>query len=534
MYTKCNNKNTGIIPRCCSGCALLGITVRQRTSPQSAIPLPETTSLYTSAEQIASRLVRAVGGQACYISLVGNAGRSPRLLLAVGASDLPPARSKDISPLLRRTRASAEPVQVQVDGLPALAIPLMNGSRHLGSAILVFAAEAAFDPQQVLAAAELAAEALDAARRLAAAQLQAEEIAERARVREIQVSRNLIRGVIDSIPMGLVLLDADGTVLAANRALSDRVGLDPAALVGLHYSAAIGAWPDSPASKTLFSGQAAHTRRMVQRADGGQTLLEVSGFPLFDADERPVQAVEVWEDITERVSLQTQLVRAERLAAIGQLAASIAHEVGNPLQAIQGFLSLFLEQCDESLPNLQFLQLAEDEIERIVQVIARLRDLYRPRADVVAPVDINELIENVLLLTGKQMERYHVRAVRSLDPSLSQVSCVADQIKQVLLNLVLNAIDAMKGGGELRVSTRTRDEINLGSVIDIVVADTGVGIAADQLPHLFDGLNTTKERGMGLGLYTSKAIIERHMGRISVTSTVGEGTTFTITLPVEA
>ena len=503
-----------------------GSSVRQQVLPH-AIPLPGTRSLYTSAEQIATRLVRAIGGYACYLSLVGNAGHTPRLLIAVGSESVPAARSKELSPLLRRARGSSAPFQVTIDEQQALVLPLLADANHIGAAVIFLRPGLAVDTEQALAAAELAADALAAAQQLTVIQLQAEEIAERARMREIQVSRNLIRGVIDSIPLGLVLLDADSTVLAANRALSDRVGLDPAALVGMHYSAAIGGWEDSPAGQTFASGQSLRIRRAIQRGDGGQTLVEISSFALLDADDRPRQVVEVWEDITERVSLQTQLVRAEKLAAIGQLAASIAHEVGNPLQAIQGFLALFLEQCPPETLNRRFLELAEDEIERIVQVISRLRDLYRPRADIIAAVDLNELVDDVLLLTSKQMERYHVRVDRSLEHNLPRIACVADQIKQVLLNLLLNAIDAMKDGGVLSVQTRLSQD-----GVDIIIADTGVGIATDQLSHIFDGLHTTKERGMGLGLYTSKAIIERHMGRISVASSVGAGTTFTITLPI--
>jgi two-component system NtrC family sensor kinase len=240
----------------------------------------------------------------------------------------------------------------------------------------------------------------------------------------------------------------------------------------------------------------------------------------------------VWEDITERVALQTQLVRAEKLAAIGQLAASIAHEVGNPLQAIQGFLSLFLEQCPPEIPNERYLKLAEEEIERIVQVLARLRDLYRPRADVFTMVDLNELANSVLLLTGKQLERGRIRVLRELDADLPKARGVADQLKQVLLNLVLNAAEAMSAGGLLHIQTYTGDDRNNGRGAFITITDTGYGIPPEQLRHIFDGLHTTKERGMGLGLYTSKAIIDRHLGRMSVQSQVGEGTTFSIMLPI--
>src|SRR6266508_5146824 len=362
--------------------------------------------------------------------------------------------------------------------------------------------------------------------------MHAEQIEERTRLREIQVSRNLIRGVIDSVPMGLTLLDNEGVILAANRALSDLFGFEPAALVGMHYSASLGSWIDSPAGRTFATGAAERVRRTMLRPDGAQVLQEIASIPLFDQNGRPHQVVEVWEDITERVALQTQLVRAEKLAAIGQLAASIAHEVGNPLQAIQGFLALFLEQCAPETPSRRFLELAEEEIDRIVQVLARLRDLYRPRTDVVASLDVNAMIDSVLLLMGKQLERGGIRLLRELNPTLPAIKGVADQLKQVLLNLVLNAAEATVDGGVLHVQSYVRREPAGGRRVLIAITDTGTGIPPDQLPYIFDGLHTTKERGMGLGLYTSKAIVEGHMGRITAQSTPNEGTTFTITLPI--
>ena len=122
--------------------------------------------------------------------------------------------------------------------------------------------------------------------------------------------------------------------------------------------------------------------------------------------------------------------------------------------------------------------------------------------------------------------------MREMDAELPTIYGVADQLKQVLLNLVLNAAEAMAEGGLLHIQTYVAEDAAQGRSAVITVTDTGYGIAAEQLPRIFDGLHTTKERGMGLGLYTSKAIIERHMGRMSVQSKPGEGTTFTIMLPI--
>lgn len=505
-------------------------------SPSSAFQLasspPTTPTLRSSAQQIAIHLAESTGAWACYLALLDRPGHAPRLLAVSGRqADLPTWRAIEGSSLIRRAVAKHEPLTVQAGDWPALALPLLADDRPIGGALLLFTEAPAIDPRHCAAITNLAACALGAAQQIAALHLQAEEIEERTRVREIQVSRNLIRGIIDSVPIGLALLDLDGVVLAANRALSERFGLDPATLVGMNYNATLGHWAEAPAARTFATGAPERIRRTITQRDGGRALLEIVSIPLRDSDNQPYQVVEIWEDITERVSLQTQLIRAERLAAIGQLAASIAHEVGNPLQAIQGFLALFLEQCPAETPNRHFLQLAEEEIERIVQVLARLRDLYRPRADVVTPVLLNELIESVLLLTGKQLERKRIRVLRELDPALPKIRGMADQLKQVLLNLVLNAAEAMNDGGLLHVQT-THAEHTLEHVIIVNITDTGMGIPFDQLPYIFDGLHTTKERGMGLGLYTSKAIIERHMGRISAQSLPGQGTTFTIQLPI--
>lgn len=483
-----------------------------------------------SAEQIAQQLARSTGARTCYLAYVGEPGQRPRL-----TSSSPAMTQQEIAallPLLQQARDKKDPHDVQFDGQPALLLPLHAGGRRVGVALLTFDAGASIAHEQACAAAALASSALGAARTIAALHMQAGEIEERVRLREVQTSRNLIRGVIDSIPLGLALIASDGSILAANRALSERFGRDPSKLVGTLYDSVIGRWEHAPAARTFASGSPNHDRRSMVQPDGSTALLEISSFPLQDEDGNTHQAVEVWEDITQRVALQTQLVRAEKLAAIGQLAASIAHEVGNPLQAIQGFLSLFLEQCDPETPNRRFLELAEEEIERIVQVISRLRDLYRPKTDVIAAVDVNDLLDQVLLLTSKQLERVGIRVTHDLDPTLPQIQGVAHHLKQVFLNLVLNAIEAMPNGGTLRIQTMPPHQ-NHARVVRVRIADSGVGIPRERIPHLFDGLHTSKEHGMGLGLYTSKSIIDQHMGRVDVESAVGHGTTFTITLPID-
>lgn len=202
-------------------------------------------ALRASVEQVAATLGASVGAWACYLALTPNTGQSPRLLAMNGrTATLPTWRSIEGASLVRQAFHRREALTVQAGTWPALALPIMHDSQAIGAALLLYDAHIPIDTERAKAAAQLAASAITSARHVAQLRLQAEQIEEQTRLREIQLSRNLIRGVIDSVPMGLALIGNDGLILAANRALSDLFGFEPAALVGMHYSATLGPWPD--------------------------------------------------------------------------------------------------------------------------------------------------------------------------------------------------------------------------------------------------------------------------------------------------
>ncbi len=226
---------------------------------------------------------------------------------------------------------------------------------------------------------------------------------------------------------------------------------------------------------------------------------------------------------------QAQLVQAEKMAAIGRLAASLAHEINNPLQAIHNTLHLSSQAALGSEKRLQYLDMAQDEVQNLIEIVQRMLDFYRPSRGDARPTDVNEVVERVLALARKRLRHNDVEVHTALSDDLPTLSLVADQISQVFLNLVINAIEAMPDGGDLWVETSlSGDE----SEILVTFRDSGVGMSAEEIASLFEPFYTTKVDGTGLGLAISYGIIERHRGVIEVSSQPGAGSTFVVRLPV--
>lgn len=222
------------------------------------------------------------------------------------------------------------------------------------------------------------------------------------------------------------------------------------------------------------------------------------------------------------------MLQAARLAAVGQLAASIAHEINNPLYAARNALYLIEEDLPPKLRESPYLRMVSDQLARIAGIIERMRDFYRPMRGELAPADINQLVEETLALAGLNLRHEGIDMIFAPAQDLPPVMCSADQLRQVLLNLVLNAIEAMPDGGTLTVRTEPGS-----TVVLILVQDTGVGIPEDIRAHLFEPFFTSKSNGTGLGLSISAHIVTQHGGQIEVDSRVGEGTTFRVVLPYQ-
>ena len=225
---------------------------------------------------------------------------------------------------------------------------------------------------------------------------------------------------------------------------------------------------------------------------------------------------------------RTQMSRAERFAALGELAVGLVHEIRNPLAGIAGVIEIVGRDLPVSSPALAVVKDVRLEIKRINHILTDLLQTARPHPPEIRPSNLNITVEHAVVLAGQHVLSKPIKIGVEKDPSLPNVEHDSDQIHQLLLNLLLNAVQAIDGAGAIRVEI-----LSLKDDAAIAVIDTGRGIAPEHLPNIFRPFYTTKGSGTGLGLSLSRRIAEEHHGRIEVTSEVGKGTKFLVVLPLQ-
>jgi len=234
----------------------------------------------------------------------------------------------------------------------------------------------------------------------------------------------------------------------------------------------------------------------------------------------------------DRLHRQTheKLMRSDRLAMIGQLAAGVAHEINNPLGSILLFSRLTVQQLPAQGRARENLERIEKETKRCHAIVKSLLDFARERKPLVEAVDVNRLLDETLKLFEGQFLFQNIQVARDYDAKLATIPADQSQLQQVFMNIVLNAVDAMKGKGRLGIATKSNDA---EGTVDIAISDSGPGIAPENLERVFDPFFTTKGvgHGTGLGLSVSYGIVQSHNGDIAVASEPGAGATFTISLP---
>ena len=349
--------------------------------------------------------------------------------------------------------------------------------------------------------------------------------------------------ILRSFVNGLVTLDLDGRVVTVNVAAETLTGCAASVLTG---KPATEVFHHVPELRDLLL-ETLRTRvgvpqavLMLPRGEGPAIAVEVATTPLRGAEGQALGVVAILRDLTPVRQLEEQLRRSDRLAALGTLAAGLAHEIKNPLTSIMTFSRHVARRFDDERFRQRFQSVVPRELERINAIVDGLLRLARPARLVLAPVHLPPLVEQALELYAPQIEARRIRVRREWSISVPPIPGDAEHLYQAILNLVANAIDAMEEeGGTLTVRVGwPQTAAGLGAAfrdrLVLEVMDTGSGIKPEETADVFNPFFTTKSGGTGLGLAIAHKIVEDHGGTVTFRSTPGEGTVFTVALPVRA
>lgn len=347
-------------------------------------------------------------------------------------------------------------------------------------------------------------------------------------------SRNTLRALFDSIPTSIYIIDRKYNLAAVNMHRSHRTNDSPNVLVGRRCYESLyqrdDVCPGCRVIETLFGGESTTRTKRQWETDDEPKEWEISTYPIYDDAKSVTQAILLEQDVTEKRRLEATLAQSEKLAAVGQLAAGLAHEINNPLTAIIANAQLLQRELPPDDDNLELVDLIARAGDRAKQVVRSLLDLARKEQYNFVPTDLNESISKSLVLLHHEFVSKSINLIYEPADNLPRIMASQDHLQGVWVNLLSNAIDAMENGPcEIRVNTRQQ-----GNEIRVVVSDTGKGITPQRLSRVFEPFYTTKApgRGTGLGLSVCHRVVKEHGGRILVDSQVGVGTEFTVLLPI--
>jgi signal transduction histidine kinase len=347
-------------------------------------------------------------------------------------------------------------------------------------------------------------------------------------------SRNVLRALFDSFPDGLYIIDRDYRLAAVNMHRSRRTGSHPNLLVGkICYQVLFSRQepcPDCRAVTTFTRGEMTVRTRQERSPERGIQEWEIYSYPIFDRDEQVIQAILLEQDVTDKRHLELTLAQSEKLAALGQWAASLAHELNNPLTAIIANAQLLSREIPSEDDRHEMVDLIARAGERANLVVRNLLDLSRKEDDLFKPTDINQTLQKSLDFLQHELVARSVELVFEPAGSLPLVNASSDHLQGVWLNLLTNALDSLEDEpGTIIIRT-----FEQGEEVLVTIHDSGQGIPADRLERIFEPFYTTKTRGRGtgLGLSVCQRIIKQHGGRIQVESQPGSGTQFRVALPL--
>ncbi|MFQ6077881.1 MAG: PAS domain-containing sensor histidine kinase [Thermodesulfobacteriota bacterium] len=364
-------------------------------------------------------------------------------------------------------------------------------------------------------------------------------------IREKENQRNYLENVINSIGDGLIVLDKNYTIVIANRSYAAYFNRTKEEIMGkscfaISHRSDIPCHRMSlpcPVRKTFERGSLSKAVHVLRDGNGNERHIEIYSAPFRGHKGEVVQAIEILRDITERKEMEDRLIHSERLASLGILASGLSHEINNPLASIStslGGLQRRMANFSPSDPEFigvlgKYMGLIQGEVARCKGILERLLHLSSKSPSPSGKVDINQAIRDTVSLMEYDVQKNGIRISTDLEPGVPPLPGDESQIRQVILNMVLNGVQAIGGHGTLSIITRrVRDNVSIRFV------DTGCGIRKEDLKRIFEPFFSRRPsgKGTGLGLSICESIVRRHGGEILVESSVGQGTEFEVRLPI--
>ena len=370
------------------------------------------------------------------------------------------------------------------------------------------------------------------------------DISERKRMeRELKEANEFLMKLIESSVDGIIVTNMKGDILIFNKGAENILGYEAEEVVGKMSIRSI--YPPGVAREVMeklrspdYGGVGKLTSFPIlhRRKDGELIEGDLSASIIYDEEGKEIASVGIFKDLRERLGIERELqktqqalLQSEKLAAMGRLTSQIAHELNNPIYGIMNTLELLKTEIPPESKRRKILELALSETQRLAEMLRNMLSFSKPEEEKRRPVKMNELIGGILLVMEKQMRESNIKVETSFDDEIPEVMASTNQMRQVMLNILKNAKEAMPKGGTLTVRTSKEDKHVL-----IHVQDTGVGIPEEIRDKIFEAFFTTKQKvkGVGLGLSVCYGIIKDHGGEIKVESEEGKGTTFTIRLSI--
>lgn len=362
--------------------------------------------------------------------------------------------------------------------------------------------------------------------------------------RKLREAHDFMNMIIQSAPISIMAADLKGNIIIWNREAEKTLGYAADDMIGKMNITRV--YPEGKANEIMtiirsdkfgpvgtFPSQSV----LYVREDGKSLEGHLSAAMIYDDEGNEVATIGSFVDLTERLEMeralsrtQEQLLHSEKLAAMGRLTSQIAHELNNPLFGIMNTLELMKTEIPPENKRRKLLDMSLAEIERLADMLKKMLSFSKPEQEIKKSVNLNTILDEVLMLHAKQLQENDVKIKTNFFDDLDEVIASTNQLRQVFLNMISNARDAMPKGGTLSVST-----LQDNGFVKVRFSDTGTGISEENIEKIFDSFFTTKDsvKGVGLGLSVCYGFIKDHGGDITVKSSKGDGATFTISLPID-